>query len=149
SDSHELERPQISIMYDGLNGRIITRLYEFESKLFAATDSGLYTKIKGDNPWQSAGLNNREILDIVILDEDHYIASTSQNANDSRTYQLVETTDSGANWHRVEHNFGGEEGEEAIFGLHYDSDNNAIYATGIEVLAVSLNEGRSWEIMNG
>jgi hypothetical protein len=149
SDNHDSDRPKISIMYDGLNGRIITRLYEFEGKLFAATDSGLYTKTKGDNPWQSTGLNNREILDLVILDDDHYIASIYRYADEPPIYQLVETTNSGTSWHQIVHDFGGEEGEEAIFGLHYDNDNNAIYATGIEVLAVSLDEGRHWDIING
>lgn len=149
SKNFDSDKARVSIMYDGLDGRIITRLYESESKIFAGTDSGVYTKTKGDYPWHSAGLNNREILDLVILDSDHYLASIYHFANETPIYQLVETTNGGTSWHQVDHNFGGEEGEEAVFGLHYDSDNNAIYATGVEVLAASLDEGRSWEILSG
>lgn len=137
------------IYFDGLDGRIILRLYEHNEKIYAATERGLYSKEKGNRRWIATGLGNREVLDIAILDDDHYIASTSQVVDELTVYHLMETTDSGETWDEITHNFGGELDQEAIHGLHYDADNNALYATGIEVLARSLDDGRNWEILSG
>lgn len=140
--------PKLTFTHDGLNGRIVTRLYEYNQSLFAATDNGLYVRSKGHGQWRSIGLSGTEVLDVVILGSTHALASTYKIVNDEPHYQLMESTNAGATWHVVTHNFGGEEGE-GIFGLLYDGDNKALYATGIEVLAMSLDEGRSWEILSG
>ena len=142
-------KADFGIAPDGLSGRIILRLYEHDGQVFAATDHGLYSKNKGHGRWLAAGLSNREVLDIAFLDDEHYLASTSRVVDEIAQYQLMETTDGGETWSEITHDFGGEDDPEAIHGLHYDDDNNALYATGIEVLARSLDEGRHWEILSG
>lgn len=142
-------KADFSIEPDGLQGRIVLRLYEHDGQLFAATDRGLYSKVKGSGRWQAKGLADSEVLDIAFLDDEHFLASTSRLVDEIAQYDLQETTDGGATWAAVTHNFGGDTDREAIHGLHYDDDNNALYATGIEVLARSLDEGRNWEILSG
>lgn len=147
--SDDLPKSGITLEHDGLDGRIITRLYADEQALLAATDRGLYRKAKGQRSWQAAGLADREVLDLAIIAADHYLATTELEYEDAFEYQLFETLNGGRTWQEVTHNFGGDENPEAIYGLHYDDDNNALYATGIEALGVSYDEGRSWQLLNG
>lgn len=142
-------KADFGIAPDGLSGRIILRLYEDDGKIFAATDRGLFTRNKGNSPWRARGLSDREVLDIAILDDDHYLTSASRVVDEVTENRLFETTDGGQTWDEITHDFGGEDDPEFIYGLHYDDDNNALYATGTDVLARSLDEGRTWEILSG
>lgn len=147
--SDDLPKPSMTLEHDGLHGRIITRLYADGQTLVAATDRGLYRKTSGQRGWQVAGLAEREILDLAIITSDHYLATTELEYEDAFEYRLFETLNGGQTWQEIAHNFGGDEGPEAIYGLHYDDDNNALYATGIEALGVSYDEGRSWQLLSG
>ena len=71
-------KADFSIEPDGLQGRIVLRLYEHDGQLFAATDRGLYSKVKGSGRWQAKGLGDSEVLDIAFLDDEHFLASTSR-----------------------------------------------------------------------
>lgn len=142
-------KADFSIAPDGLNGRIILRLYEHNDKIFAATDRGLYSKSDNSGRWLASGLKDWEMLDIAFVDDEHYLASATRLVDDVRETHLLETTDSGQTWNAIIHDFGGADDPETIHGLHYDADNNALYATGTDVLARSLDEGRHWEILSG
>lgn len=146
--SSDLPKPSMTLEYEGLDGRIITRLYQDEQNLLAATDRGLYLK-QQDSTWQLAGLEEREILDVAVMAPGHYLATTELLSGDVLEYRLFETLNGGQSWQEITHNFGGDEGPEAIYGLHYDADNRALYATGIESLAASYDEGRSWVLLEG
>lgn len=146
---NDLPDPAMVALPDGLSGRIVTRLYNDGTVLLAGTDNGLYRKVDTQLGWQAAGLQGREVLDIAIIGADHYLVSIRQLVNEALQFQLMETTDGGTEWVVVDHDFGGDDGQEAIYGLHYDDDNNALYATGVEALAASYDEGRSWELLNG
>lgn len=147
-DSDPADGNRIEYSFEGLDGHVVTRLYQHEKQLFAATNRGLYTK--GTNgQWLATGLTQKEVLDVALLDDDHLIASVREtDAEGITSDQLAESTDGGENWTRIAHDFGAE-GEETLFGLYYDASNKALYATGVEALAVSLDEGRSWELLNG
>lgn len=137
----------VTFNHEGLDGREIVHLYEHNTELFAATDQGLFTRSE-DGQWQSAGLSQAEILDIAFIGTDHYIASVRQIIDDPTSAALMETTDGGQTWQTIEHNFGGDV-SETIYALHYDGDNNALYATGVDALAASYDEGRTWELLSG
>ncbi len=147
--SDDLPRPAITFEHNGLDGRIITRLYTNEQTLLAATDRGFYRKVIGQRAWVAAGLLDREVLDLAIIAPNHYLATTERLSKDTFEYRLYETLNGGNTWQEITHNFGGDEGIEAIYGLHYDDDNNALYATGTEALGVSYDEGRSWQLLSG
>lgn len=150
SDRFDPDRKNlISYQHDGLSGRIITRLYAQGDTLLGGTDTGIYRRNPTSGQWQSLGLSQREILDIAILDQNHWLVSTYETGTDVPVYKLTETTNAGASWQDIAHNFGGDENNEAIHGLHYDPDNKALYGTGIEVLAASYDKGRSWQILTG
>ncbi|WP_111640472.1 sialidase family protein [Marinimicrobium alkaliphilum] len=139
---------QYAIAFDGLGGHVVNHLYEHEGRLLAATDKGLYTRGPAGH-WQATGLTEVELHDIAILSADHWIASVREtDAEGIFSDRLVESTDGGDSWHSIEHNFGAEE-PETLYGLHYDDNNNALYATGVEALAVSLDEGRTWALLDG
>lgn len=147
NDGGGVTEPVVIFDHDGLGDRTISHLYEHNDRLFAGTDQGLYTKtLAGD--WQPAGLAQMQVHDIAFLGDTHYIASVRDTIEGVPNDWLVETTDGGLSWQTLEHNFGGET-EETVYALHYDSQNNALYATGIDVLAASYDEGRSWEILTG
>jgi len=134
--------------HEGLSDHVVSHLYEYEGQLFAGTDRGLYTRTS-TGEWQATGLEDLEVHDIAILSASHLIASVREtDAEGIFSDQLLESTDGGESWHSVEHSFGGEE-PETLYGLHYSTDNNALYATGAEALAVSFDEGRSWALLDG
>lgn len=139
---------RVEYAFEGLDGHVVTRLYQHENRLFAATNRGLYTK-GTTGEWLATGLTQKEVLDVVILDDDHLIASAREtDAEGVTSDQLLESTDGGENWNSIAHDFGAE-APETLFGLYYDAGNKALYGTGVEALAVSLDEGRSWELLNG
>lgn len=138
---------EVSFEHVGLAGHEVSHLYEFDEQLFAATNQGLYT-LDAAGQWQSLGLDGSEVRDIAFLDNGHFIASIDDGTAAPGNNRLVESTDDGDSWQNITHNFGGEQ-TEAIYGLHYDAYNNALYATGIAALAASYDNGRSWELLNG
>src|SRR5690554_3257810 len=135
----------LTFAHDGLTDYSVNDLYQFNQLIFATTDKGLFVKkVTEPNAWKSAGLSAADILDLVIFTEDHYLATVAQRVNDAPAYRLMETIDAGVNWYEVAHNFGGD-AEEAIAALHYDQNNHRLFAQGVAVLAVSYDEGRSWQ----
>lgn len=139
--------PFVSFEHDGLDGRSVSRLYQQGTQVFAGTNQGLFVKMDG-GVWQSAGLPQAQVHDIAILSDEHYIVSIRQTVDGIDSDALIETTDGGESWQTINHNFGGET-TETLFALHYDDVNNALYATGVSALAISLDEGRTWELLNG
>lgn len=137
----------VSFHHEGLDGHEVVHLYEHNNNVFAATDKGLYVRA-GTGQWQSAGLEQVHVFDVAFFGAEHFIASVRETVDEVWMDDLVETLDGGETWQAITHNFGGED-METVFGLHYDSDNNALYATGREALAVSYDEGRSWELLSG
>jgi hypothetical protein len=148
SDRKSDDKNHIEFVFDGLSGHVVVHLYQYDDLLFAATDQGLYIKAPAGQ-WLATGLVDKEVHDIAMLSADHFIASVREtDAEGIFSDQLVESLDGGESWHSVAHNFGAED-PETLYGLYYDAYNNALYATGVEALAMSLDEGRSWELLDG
>lgn len=134
--------------HHGLHGHVVNRLYTYDNRILAGTDQGLYLKA-ADSDWTMTALPAGEVLDIALIGAGHYLVSLRESDQGIFNDRLMETTDGGETWQSVEHNFGGEEAAQAIYGLYYDSYNNALYATGVQVLAASYDNGRSWEVLSG
>lgn len=142
------DRILVVFHHEGLDGREITRLYRFGNHYYAATDAGLFSKAYGANQWQAQGLQGQHVLDLAAIDDEHLIASVRAETGAANGDRIVESLDGGVSWEVVAHDFGGDEPETA-FGLAFDPQGAALYASGRAALAVSHDEGRSWRLLTG
>lgn len=137
---------ETSFEYMGLEGKIINRLIDTDSKLIAATDQGLYVSDFSDN-WALLGLSQKNVIAIAILDSSTIICSVLNNDQYSSP-ELYKSDDFGNTWSLVHNNFGGDT-PEVIFNLKYDEDSKELFATGLGVIAHSFDEGKTWEVLFG
>lgn len=149
SDANGNIEPIVGFEHDGLSDHVVSHLYQHDARYFAATNQGLYTKLIGEQ-WQSAGLAQMQVQvhDVAIITDNHYIASVRETIDGVPNDRLVETVDGGVTWQTIEHNFGGES-PKTVYALAYDEFSNALYATGVQALAASYDDGRSWQLLNG
>lgn len=134
--------------HQGMHGHVINRLYAQGDRILAGTDQGLYIKTPGGQ-WQPNSLPSGDVLDIALVSDEHYLVALRESDEEGIfNDRLLESTDGGQTWQDLEHNFGGDE-PEGIYGLYYDNYNNALYATGLQVMAASYDFGRSWQVLTG
>ncbi len=139
---------QPEFRHEGLTGRTINHIYQHQDMLFATSDAGLFGKTLGQDNWWSLGLDDHSVQDVVILNDQHWLAAVfAKGPNPFLEPALLETVNGGANWLEVATDFGGGSGE-GIFALHYHAERERLYATGY-ALAVSEDLGRSWELLAG
>lgn len=138
-------------IHEGLSGRIVTGIFQHESRLFAATDDGLFGKELGQDAWQLVGLGGFRIEDLAILDGQRMLAPAIFDWDPIvfKPSTLYETVNGGANWLPVDNNFGGGFESGGIQALHYDHASGRLYATAQDALAVSEDVGRSWQLLAG
>lgn len=147
NDDEVVDGPRFE--HQGLDNHVVNRLYAQGNRILAGTDQGLYIQTASGH-WELNAMPRGEVLDIALLNDEHYLVALREFDEEEFTDRLLETTDGGLTWHDVEHDFGGEEAEpEPIYGLYYDSYNNALYATSVQALAVSYDNGRAWELLAG
>ncbi|MEM9831884.1 MAG: hypothetical protein AAF944_14680 [Bacteroidota bacterium] len=133
----------------GLDDLTVNRLELVGNQLYAMTNDGLYTmNVDTDNDFSLVGLKGLNLLDMVMLDENHWLAS--YRGIDWGGVEIYETLDGGLNWTVKEHNFGVPEHQlpeitEAVTDFKWDVANNILYATGYYVLAKSTDQGTTWE----
>jgi hypothetical protein len=138
--------PQISP--DGLPGRIVRRLRNGPAGLIAATDDGAWRRGAGGG-WARAGLSGTTVLDLVAVSAERWLVSAHPTAGPVDAAVVLETTDAGASWHPVDHDFGGAAGREPVHTLLHDAAAQRLLATGASALAQSLDHGRSWQLLTG
>jgi len=136
--------------HEGLDGRIVQRLRPAAGAgLLAATDDGLHQR-RPDGSWAARGLAGEQVFDVTAVAPDVWLASVRSAAGGAGAVpRLVQTTDAGATWSVVNHDFGGPQGPEAIQALVFDGAGGRLLATGHDVLAVSFDMGRRWQRLAG
>lgn len=137
--------------HEGLTGRIVSQIYQHGTRLFAATDEGLYGKTLGENQWSLIGLAEDRVQDLAIVDEQHWLAAVAASGAELFVSpRLMETVNGGANWAVVENDFGGGSSENrGIAAMQYEASSGRLYATEQEALAVSTDLGRTWQLLSG
>jgi hypothetical protein len=125
----------------GLDEHIIHRLISDQERLFAGTDQGLYL-LQQDQQWQRLTDQEWEILDLAVISDAQLLVSYVFRGG----YYLAESIDSGQSWQIVEHNFGGGT-QDPVRRMQYHQGK--LYAVGYNVLAVSGDSGRNWQILAG
>lgn len=134
----------------GLDGKSVYEIRRIDDSLIAATDDGLYGKTLGEDVWNPLGLDDDLVADIVLYDDQHWLAAVFAGGSRSGESMLMETRNAGANWLRIANDFGGTASQsESIHALHYDESNARLYATGQDSLAVSDDGGSNWQLVDG
>lgn len=141
--------PQLKFESMGLDGHIVSQFASNanDSTLYAATDKGLY-KLGSTGSWQRSSPQSWDIKAVVVLYPDHLLASIAVDGD----YRLMESLNSGLDWHLVEHNFGELEDisdREPILQMQFDDTSARLYAVGYDVLAMSDDFGREWNVVDG
>ncbi|ALS99701.1 WD40/YVTN/BNR-like repeat-containing protein [Lacimicrobium alkaliphilum] len=139
--------PEPEFTSAGLDGHIIHRLVTEQERLFAGTDQGLY-QLQPDEQWQRLTDQEWEILDLAVISNTQLLVSYAFRDD----YYLAETVDSGQSWQVLEHDFGGStqdnaDRREPIRRMQYHQGK--LYAVGYNVLAVSEDFGRNWQLLAG
>jgi hypothetical protein len=142
---------QPAFVHEGLSGRIVTGIFQHESRMFAATDDGLFGKELGQDAWQLVGLGGFRVEGLAIIDGQQMLATAIFDWDPIvfKEPKLYETVNGGANWLPVDNDFGGGFESGRIQALHYDRAGGRLYATGADALAVSEDVGRSWQLLAG
>jgi hypothetical protein len=96
--------PPPGVPVDGLAGQVVRRLRPSPQGLLAATDGGAL--VRGAQAWEPLGLD-LPLRDIVALGGNTLLASavSLQGAP-----LLLRSSDGGANWQALAHDFGGPQG---------------------------------------
>lgn len=149
SDTVHKPAPQPTVQFTpaGLNGHIIHRLISQHQQLFAGTDQGLY-RLEQDGQWQRLTEQQWQILDLAVVSESQMLVSYAHG----NAYFLAESLDSGQSWQVLEHNFGGSTQDalarqEPLRRMQYHQGK--LYGVGYNVLAVSEDFGRNWQLLAG
>jgi photosystem II stability/assembly factor-like uncharacterized protein len=140
-----------AFVHEGLSGRIVTGIFQHESRLFAATDDGLFGKELGHDAWHLVGLGGFRVEDLAILDGQHMLATAIFDWDPIvfKESKLYETVNGGANWLPVDNDFGGGFETGGIRALDYDQASSRLYGAAHDALAVSDDAGRSWQLLAG
>lgn len=132
----------------GLSGISVHDLRLSGNSLFAATDDGIYhSDITTQQPMDLVGLKGRNILTLAFLSDTAMLASfrDSDNGIGTEEPKIFHSSDGGMNWDELENNFGGQS-QEPIFHFEWDEAlPGVLLATGLQVIAKSLDAGVTWE----
>jgi len=141
--------PPVTLSFEGLDGFIINKLYQQSGVLVAASDNGVYRQ-SGIGNWDLAGLAGYDIMTMALLTDQHWLASSYVSDEDGfPDYMLFESFNGGNDWHEVDYQFGQAGVNEAMYALLFDSAEQVVYATGINVLASSTDMGQTWKALHG
>jgi photosystem II stability/assembly factor-like uncharacterized protein len=117
-----------------------------ESSLLLATDTGVF--VYKDNHFYQAGLEGKEVVDIVLINPGEMIAGTGDYLSGPPT--LFKTTDGGNSWHPYMGNYGGEKKDiiVSVLAIHPE-DKNMLFARGWANVSRSKDGGQTWKSVYG
>jgi hypothetical protein len=123
-------------------------LVDGDSQL-AATSQGLYWRESSSADWLKRSPLETDVTGVVVVESGHYIAALArENNNDTGSFPLYRSINSGESWERVEHDFG-RQFNDPIYALEYNKSNDKLYATSAVALAVSDKNAQNWTLLNG
>jgi len=147
SDDQLPELDNFELKSLGLSGIQVNELRLKGNDLFAITGDGIYkTDITTDAPMALVGLKGKHILTAALLSDTELLASHRDAENNiGAEPELFHSTDGGATWEVLEHNFGGE-AKEPIFHFEWiPSQPEVLLGTGYQVVAKSTDKGVTWK----
>lgn len=135
--------PTVRITYEplGLEGVDIEEVHVIEDRLFAVTRSGLFWRELADgSAWSDAAFSYANAM--IELSDGSLLLSEGITTPPG----LHRSTDRGETWAAVGGHFGDLDPERA---LDFDRVGDALYATGLSVVARSMDGGRTWTPLYG
>jgi photosystem II stability/assembly factor-like uncharacterized protein len=145
-DDRATPGPELTFKQIGLDNLKVHELVSVgEDSLFAATSDGIYVKrITSSTPFAEVGLKGRNVLDLIVFNPEHIIATTGNRGSTTDNPGIHETLNGGSSWDKI--TFGDGVNEEAAHSLsHHPTNKNVVYATGNALIAKSVDYGRNWE----
>jgi len=134
--------------YLGLGEKNVTKIEFYNNKIYAGTDSGLYSKsiTDSDTSWVFLGLSGKRITDFLIFNTDTILTSTKASRYTNDTASLFITYNGGNNWNGFQNGFGGSEGFIGCSALEYiPLYSDTIYARAGACIAKSTDKGNTWQ----
>lgn len=133
--------------FEGLNGAVINKIVPSSDigGLLLATDNGVFIYEEGQIT--SAGLQGEEVYDIVVMNDDEFLAGIRVFELDVGEPTLFKTTDRGGSWKTFMGNYGGEDGKftrVAALAAHPDNPQY-LFARGMLNVSRSMDGGHTWE----
>lgn len=141
--------PPVSRLQTILDGDMTVEFIKHDGTAqLAATNTGLYWRASVNHTWQLRSPSNTKITGIAIIGPGHYILAAQPAEATNAPFPLYESTDSGASWQAITHNFGGTE-FTPLFNLAYDARTDQLYALGQGALAVANRDATDWRLLQG
>lgn len=146
----EPPRPDENWQSLGLDNTRVQKIFFSDNFMYAATTNGVFRNNLNNltaNGWQSLGLESKDVLDLVIYNDQEILAAIELGPEED--ISLYRSTDGGQNWSPYQQGFGGEE-PATVNAFAQDPNNpDIILARGNYVVAKSPNRGQSWELLFG
>jgi photosystem II stability/assembly factor-like uncharacterized protein len=128
----------------GLDGKTVNQMQLPNNKLYIATNSGLYKYKVGAaaGSFELIGFSAKNVQAIEVIDDGHLIASLYDKSGINPPALYI-TDDEGDTWEPAPQ-FGGNAPEPVFdFAIRPD-DPDVWYATGLGVVAKSVDAGQTW-----
>lgn len=138
-------------MYLGLGDKKVNKIEIYNSKIYAATSNGMYSKNLNsiDTNWNSLGIAWKNISDFIIFDEDTILASSYYQGipnPDWDTIFIFISYNGGNNWNNFQNGFGGDAMLRQCIALENNPEApDTIYASNSMCIAKSTDRGYTWE----
>jgi hypothetical protein len=133
----------------GLDGKTVNQMQLFENDLYVATNSGLFKYALGAaaGTFEPIGFDAKNVQAIEVIEEGHLIASVyDKSGNEAPSLFISE--DEGDTWDPMPQF--GESVPEPVFDIAIRPDNSDVwYATGLGVIAKSVDGGQTWDAIYG
>lgn len=133
----------------GLDGKTVNQMQLFDNDLYVATNSGLFKYTVGGiaGDFDAMGFDAQNVQAIEVIDEGHLIASVYDKSG-NHAPALYLSDDDGDTWDPAPQ-FGEDAPEPVLdFAIHPD-DPEVWYASGLGVIAKSVDGGQTWEAIFG
>lgn len=139
--------------YHGLAGTVMWEMQLHDGFLYAATESGLYTKsaATADTTWSSLGLDGRNVRTFEKLSDVIFIVSVDVTDDDViNSQEIYRTIDGGGTWHRTAEHLQ-QDAPEGYFEVirKMPGHPQKLLAGGYTTLAASEDGGQTWQPVSG
>ncbi|WP_439490257.1 WD40/YVTN/BNR-like repeat-containing protein [Algoriphagus sp.] len=149
NDFERIQSGPFTLISHSLEGITVNEFVIKGDMIFAATSDGIYSrKINStDVRFTSIGLKGKNIQDIHAFTVAELLASSVNFGEEKPETKIYKTTNEGKKWEEYETDFGGA--EDSWEGLgdfeSVPSQPHHLYATGSQVVAKSIDKGKTWE----